>query len=46
MLINGLKKHFPELSIIGEETVDYEGKIEFDYSTIKEDYLPSSIAFK
>lgn len=31
MFTRGLKTHFPLLKIIGEESVEYTGSIDYDY---------------
>lgn len=33
--------HFPDIRIIGEESEEFKGDIEFPYSTLNEDSLPS-----
>jgi 3'-phosphoadenosine 5'-phosphosulfate (PAPS) 3'-phosphatase len=43
MLIKGFKMHFPQLKIIGEETTEYEGNIDFDYSKLSTDFMPENI---
>jgi 3'-phosphoadenosine 5'-phosphosulfate (PAPS) 3'-phosphatase len=42
MIIKGLKLHFPSLKIIGEETEDFKGDIDFHYGGLKSDVFPSS----
>ena len=36
MLIQGLKLYYPNLRIVGEESRDYDGEIEFNYRAIEE----------
>lgn len=45
MIINGLSKFFPKLKIIGEETVDYQGKIKIDYEKISMNFGPEHAKF-
>lgn len=42
MIIKGLKLHFPTLRIIGEESEEYKGSIDFQYESLGKDMLPSS----
>jgi 3'-phosphoadenosine 5'-phosphosulfate (PAPS) 3'-phosphatase len=41
MIIKGLKMHFPQLKIIGEESEEYKGSIHYAYEQIKSDMLPA-----
>ena len=41
-MMHGLNLHFPNLKIIGEETEEYKGRIEYNYSQLDLDMLPSS----
>ena len=40
MLIRGFKMHFPHLYIIGEESEEFKGNIEYDYRRLTPDLLP------
>jgi 3'-phosphoadenosine 5'-phosphosulfate (PAPS) 3'-phosphatase len=40
MIVKGLKMHFPDIRIIGEESEEFKGDIEFPYSTLRDDTLP------
>lgn len=40
MIVKGLKMHFPQLKIIGEEIEEFKGHIEFDYASLNSDILP------
>jgi 3'-phosphoadenosine 5'-phosphosulfate (PAPS) 3'-phosphatase len=42
MIIKGLKMHFPQLKIIGEENEEYKGNISYSYDQLKVDMLPTS----
>lgn len=42
MIIKGIRMHFPRLRIIGEETEEYKGAIDFAYDALKADMLPAS----
>ena len=42
LLSRGIKRHFPDLKVIGEESQDYDGDIAFDYDSLKTDILPKS----
>ena len=41
MMLHGLQLHFPELCVIGEETEEFKGRIEYNYSSLDQDMLPS-----
>jgi 3'-phosphoadenosine 5'-phosphosulfate (PAPS) 3'-phosphatase len=41
MIINGLSHFFPQLLVIGEESVDYKGTISIDYRKLTLDFIPS-----
>jgi 3'(2'), 5'-bisphosphate nucleotidase len=46
MIIGGLRKFFPGLRIVGEETVDYKGEISVDYESLRLDSYPENPKFK
>ena len=46
MIIDGLRKFFPELRVVGEETVDYKGKIAVDYECLTLESFPENAKFK
>jgi 3'(2'), 5'-bisphosphate nucleotidase len=46
MIIGGLRKFFPNLRIVGEETVDYKGEITVDYECLTLDSFPENAKFK
>lgn len=45
MLIRGIRKHYPGIKIIGEQTVEYEGEISTNYENLSKLQLPKSVIF-
>lgn len=45
-MIKGIRNFFPTLKIVGEETKDYEGHIDLDFSFITQDNFPGNGEFE
>jgi hypothetical protein len=46
MIIGGLRRFFPGLRVVGEETVDYKGKIDVDYECLTVESFPEEAKFR
>jgi 3'(2'), 5'-bisphosphate nucleotidase len=45
MLSRGIKKHYPQIKIVGEEEVEYEGEISTNYEAMGTIKLPEEAKF-
>lgn len=43
MIVQGLKKFFPSIVIVGEEATEYEGEIDVDFNKISPLFLPPNL---
>ena len=43
LIEKGLRKFWPNLSIVGEEDVEYQGDLNFDFSSINKELIPGEI---
>lgn len=43
LLVNSIRKYWPKIKIIGEENVNFEGKIDFDYGQLNPDWIDEKL---